>query len=426
MEALDSWEEVSTSEASTPDVSETQPASLMSMVASCHCASSPPTSASPTRSVSFTYGALPAEAARPLHASLILPSQSQALASTTTLAAPQPQPQPSPQPSPQHQDPAPAPPPPPPPPPNPANSIHPLSLLDRKVPFVQRPVKRSHVPTRPRIQVPIPVPLDPVVTTVRTRLPQNAPQSPPAVHSIIPRNAVTAQVARPSPLSLDSFSSPPAEAPLDPSFWQAVETPLPSTPVKAAHPVPSSPVTPNGPLPQAQPHAPVPASRSTTPVPVSAGKAPASGVSTLVRWTPPLLEQAGVFSRAPSPFVEEPLTPTRHHYSGRPLPRPPGKQARNHIDSTFAPNEGYSETPFSSTLPPCPEGLLIDLDDDLEEDKSELDSPSIVADLVDISSTSEATSIAPINVLAPTPISASSDITFNPSFCSTPPPSSRR
>lgn len=425
-EALDSWEELS-----ADDVQHETPApSLLSVVeAACQCGS-PAVAASPTRSVSFTYGAQTTEAYRSLQASIV-PTQSQALASSVTLVQPQSQLQPPPsvEPFPQCQPPPATPPPPPPSPPpvqeNLANAIHPLSLRDRKVPFVQRPVKKKTTPTRPRIQVPIPVPLDPVVTTVRTRLPQNVPQPPPAPLPILPRNSVTAHVARPSPLSQDAFSSPsPPQAHADSSFWAAVDTPLPSTPVKAAQNLPSPPVTPNGPQAQAftQPPAPVTA-RSTSPAPLPAEEGLACGVPNMARWTPtpPLVEQPAVFSRAPSPFVEEPYTPTRYHYSGRPLPRPPGRQRRNHIDSAFAPNEAYSETFAASNLSTCPEGLLIDLEDEPCSEQSEPESPAIVSDLLDLSPTSESSTITPVNVLAPTPVSATLDsLAFTPAFCSTP------
>ncbi|KAJ3506770.1 hypothetical protein NMY22_g17144 [Coprinellus aureogranulatus] len=234
-EALDSWEELSADDTSTDDASETQAPSLMSVVAACQCGS-PAATASPTRSVSFTYGTQQRKGPGFYcnTGSVTVPAFASGLSSiapcpcpsTTTTSAAASSSRKS------------------------RNSVHPLSLLDRKVPFVHRPARKKHTPTPPRIQVPIPVPLDPVVTTVRTRLPQNVPQPPPAVHSGIPRNSVTAQVVRPSPLSQDTFSPspPPPEAPLDSSFWKAVDTPLPSTPVKAAHTIPPCP-SPSSPCP---------------------------------------------------------------------------------------------------------------------------------------------------------------------------------
>ncbi|KAF5310561.1 hypothetical protein D9619_007868 [Psilocybe cf. subviscida] len=77
--------------------------------------------------------------------------------------------------------------------------------------------------------------------------------------------------------------------------------------------------------------------------------------------------------------LEEPMTPTRHHYTGRPLPRPPPSitvttpRAGSGVDSTYdaAPwtpdlqHDGADkdEHPRSYANNPCPEGLLIDLED---------------------------------------------------------------
>ena len=62
-------------------------------------------------------------------------------------------------------------------------------------------------------------------------------------------------------------------------------------------------------------------------------------------------------------FTEEPMTPNRHHYTGRPLPRPPPSVARSNIDSTFAPEVLYNADIESRSSARCPEGLLIDLND---------------------------------------------------------------
>ena len=63
-------------------------------------------------------------------------------------------------------------------------------------------------------------------------------------------------------------------------------------------------------------------------------------------------------------FMEEPLTPNRHHYTGRPLPRPPPSARRSNIDSTFAPEVSvYDADTEGRSSACCPEGLLIDLDD---------------------------------------------------------------
>ena len=64
-------------------------------------------------------------------------------------------------------------------------------------------------------------------------------------------------------------------------------------------------------------------------------------------------------------FTEEPMTPNRHHYTGRPLPRPPPSVTRSNIDSTFAPEVPvvYDADKIESHSSTCPEGLLIDLND---------------------------------------------------------------
>ena len=64
--------------------------------------------------------------------------------------------------------------------------------------------------------------------------------------------------------------------------------------------------------------------------------------------------------------VEEPMTPTRHHYPGRPLPRPPPTTNRaGVVDSTYAAPEDprYDPDKTIGSLSTCPEGLLIDLED---------------------------------------------------------------
>ena len=62
-------------------------------------------------------------------------------------------------------------------------------------------------------------------------------------------------------------------------------------------------------------------------------------------------------------FTEELMTPNRHHYTGRPLPRPPPSVTRSNIDSTFAPEVVYDADIEGRSSPRCTEGLLIDLDD---------------------------------------------------------------
>ncbi|KAH9478494.1 hypothetical protein JR316_0008949 [Psilocybe cubensis] len=67
--------------------------------------------------------------------------------------------------------------------------------------------------------------------------------------------------------------------------------------------------------------------------------------------------------------LEEPITPSRHHYAGRPLPRPPPSASvptntnRVHVvDSVYASSDP-TLTLRNNPLSTCPEGLLIDLED---------------------------------------------------------------
>ncbi|KJA25430.1 hypothetical protein HYPSUDRAFT_37405 [Hypholoma sublateritium FD-334 SS-4] len=55
-------------------------------------------------------------------------------------------------------------------------------------------------------------------------------------------------------------------------------------------------------------------------------------------------------------LLDEPMTPTRHHYAGRPLPRPPSMTRVGALECSTA------------QAPSCPEGLLIDLDDTTLDD----------------------------------------------------------
>lgn len=61
------------------------------------------------------------------------------------------------------------------------------------------------------------------------------------------------------------------------------------------------------------------------------------------------------------PLSDSPTTPTRRHYPGRPLPRPPPVVPRM-VDSTYAPHQ---DSPVDDDIShdQVPEGLLIDLGD---------------------------------------------------------------
>lgn len=65
---------------------------------------------------------------------------------------------------------------------------------------------------------------------------------------------------------------------------------------------------------------------------------------------------ATVASASAINLLDEPMTPTRHHYAGRPLPRPPSTTRVGAPESSTA------------QAPSCPEGLLIDLDDTTLDD----------------------------------------------------------
>uniref|UniRef100_A0A0W0GAE7 Uncharacterized protein n=1 Tax=Moniliophthora roreri TaxID=221103 RepID=A0A0W0GAE7_MONRR len=69
----------------------------------------------------------------------------------------------------------------------------------------------------------------------------------------------------------------------------------------------------------------------------------------------------------------------RHHYSGRPLPRPPPSvhtpsTRTMMVDSTYAPSDMQGSPSSSSSV--CPEGLLIDLDEPAKESNSSPASPT--------------------------------------------------
>ena len=159
--------------------------------------------------------------------------------------------------------------------------------------------------------------------------------SPPA-RSISPVIHPRVESSTPAPSILKNTAPPIRPSPLRPTittenqasssiiYQQALETPLPATPVYrdmatiSARSVPDSNDS------------------------ISAGEF-ASGLAQIK-------------------FTEEPMTPNRHHYTGRPLPRPPPSVTRSNIDSTFAPEVVY-DADIESHSSTCPEGLLIDLND---------------------------------------------------------------
>lgn len=249
-------------------------------------------------------------------------------------------------------------------PPSSTNSPHPLSLRDRKappVPFVKRPKQRPAPPPPAPTPLADPVPIGPVLTSVRTRKPPPPPpkKKPQAIAS--------------SPLGADSWRPDDDPETGTSIFKRALTIPLPLTPVDTSrfdyetitrasaihddvHPPVVSSVPPSVPrIPLNEPQSPY--------------RSPFDELSELIDqpyarrdlgnsrpWasmpTSPL-----VYSQIPEPG---PST-SRRHYPGRPLPRPPGT-TRALVDSTYA---GHGDSTIDDVRidVQCPEGLLIDLDD---------------------------------------------------------------
>lgn len=64
---------------------------------------------------------------------------------------------------------------------------------------------------------------------------------------------------------------------------------------------------------------------------------------------------------SPSPQFSQ-----RRHYQGRPLPRPPQPPRNVVVDSIYAGHETYPAQASGSPNTSCPEGLLIDLENDMD------------------------------------------------------------
>jgi hypothetical protein len=316
-EALDAWEELKTDEIEdgikNESDSEQHPQSLMSLVADV-TRPEPIKSASPTR-VTFADATIPNEGVHlpTVHPQVDNGPQIQHTTKEATVIPSQEAPRSV----------------------EPHQAVHPLSLRDRKTPLIQRPPRKKTPTPRVPIYVP-PPPTDPIITTVRTRmqpnqLPGNTPPPsppPPSLPPLTPSKPSTA-VTRPSPLGLESFSSQQTqEAP-----HEVINEAIPIQAPVPARPIEDSPLICRCGSPEAQPSSPA-------------------------------------LSRAPSP-LDDSVTPTRAHFVGRPLPRPPGTPTpRPHIDSTFAPNVELDSVPsIETSLSTCPEGLLIDLADTPAEEK---------------------------------------------------------
>ena len=308
-EKLDSWEILPEGRSqlprqqTRPELSKfaEHPTSLMSAMASIANASTTSMGTSPTRCQSFTYGSPTVEAFRAASPSTTIPD--------------------SPSDTPTHD--------------SSFLSTHPLSLRDIKVastPFVKRSVRqRSPAPLSPTstiINAEGTGIVGPPLTSVRTRM--------------NPKIKQTAPVARASsPLSIDPWRVDDASQSTA-LFQQALETPLPLTPIHRSHfdyPREGAMTSVFAPIPARPQH-----NRDFIPFLQST----MSEIST---------------AKAQHPSFNEPMTPTsRRHYPGRPLPRPP-VNTRAPIDSTYGSNDNPFNESMGRSNMHCPEGLLIDLDD---------------------------------------------------------------
>ncbi|RDB27794.1 hypothetical protein Hypma_002152 [Hypsizygus marmoreus] len=266
---------------------------------------------------------------------------------------------------------------------------HPLSLRDRKappVPFVTRPVRRPAPPPPPPV---VPPPLGPILTSVRTRK-VNSPSPPP------PPPPPKPHALSPSPLSNETWHSEDESTSI---LQRAVTTPLPSTPIdptpQQAPTVPITPTPENPPQPVYQSPS-IPdtfPNDERMPMQISFTNLADSIGPTM----PGHLPDSVSLSTLVSP---EEFSPTaRHHYPGRPLPRPPGT-TRTLVDSTYAGNEDLQVNRDDYLRTICPEGLLIDLDDDSLPDNSagNVEPPSSTdgpdsSQMIPVSATASASSV---------------------------------
>ena len=188
----------------------------------------------------------------------------------------------------------------------------------------------------------------PPLTSVRIRAP--SPSPPPSLGL-----KHTAHIVQPSPLRVDTIArlniTTDKSAAAIAMHQKALETPLPTTPVHNTRG--GSLTTP--------PARTVPPDLLTDSIsePLTPQITPVPHLSISV--LPP-----STTSPAKSSSLE-PMTPTRRHYSGRPLPRvPPSASNRaGVVDSTYAPNETplHDDEKSDQSFNSCPEGLLIDLED---------------------------------------------------------------
>lgn len=277
------------------------PTSLMSAMASIANASTTSMATSPTRCQSFAYGSPTVEAFRAASPSTTMPdSSSDAPTQDESFL-----------------------------------STHPLSLRDVKVastPFVKRSVRqRSPAPSSP---TPTIINAEgagidgPPLTSVRTRMTPKIKQTTPVARASSPLSI--------DPWRVDDVSQSTA------LFQQALETPLPLTPIHRS----LFDYSREGAMTSV--FAPIPAR-------------PQQGRDLMPFLHSTMSEISTV--KAQHPSFNDPMTPTsRRHYAGRPLPRPP-VHPRPPIDSTYGSNDGHFNESMGRSNTQCPEGLLIDLDD---------------------------------------------------------------
>lgn len=206
----------------------------------------------------------------------------------------------------------------------------------------------------PTTEIAPPLP-GPPLTSVRIRA--TSPSPPPSLTL-----KHTAHVAQSSPLRVDAIAklniTTDKSAAAVAMHQKALETPLPSTPIYHTR------FDPRGSINSSPPRVPSPA----RPVPdllTDSISEPLTPQTALVPHLTIAVQPPTILSAKSSSL--EPMTPTRHHYSGRPLPRPPPSAPHRAgvVDSTYA----SSETPRhdaeknDQSFNSCPEGLLIDLED---------------------------------------------------------------
>ncbi|KAF8155933.1 hypothetical protein B0H34DRAFT_799020 [Crassisporium funariophilum] len=325
-EKLDAWEVLDEESYSETDKEpKAHPHSLMSAVASMSQESVSNLGTSPSRSQSFTFGSQATDLSRPIQ-----------------------------------------------------SPIASYDDINREVRFSQAAsTARQHSPVRERNGPPTaflnrslrrgPIP-PPIFPEIANRL-ANSVAPPVDTSSLPPRSATssppwartaglgtpslikhTVPVAHPSPLRLDSTVANQCAAAS--VHQRALDTPLPLTPILPSH-------FEHGSAPITSAHLVADKSDSDDVV-CTCRSAPSLNISTLTS-----LKSVSTNSLVKAEALDEPMTPTRHHYAGRPLPRPPPTVRRTTVDSTYASPEsaGHDTDKGDRSYAPCPEGLLIDLED---------------------------------------------------------------